>query len=287
MKPEALKLLRRKLANDESVYGLWITLESASITEMAVVSGMDWVVIDAEHGHLDWHDILEHVRAAVRSNTVILVRVPELQEGYVKRVLDIGADGVIIPHIETQEDLVRAVSFANYPPAGIRGIGAERATGWGQCFAEHVREANKNVLVIPIIESMRAGNNIKELLEVPGTDIFFFGPADYSASAGYAGQWEGPGVIEHIDVTKNLIIKAGKYCGILAADLEDIERRNKQGFRMVAFGSDTGLILRGLRQYSAKLGRQSKITPDLSVSPVATGEGGAGVPSGILNRNNS
>lgn len=230
MKTEALKLLRRKLANNESLYGLWITLESASITEMAVASGMDWVVIDAEHGHLDWHDILEHIRAAVRSNTVILVRISELQEGMVKRVLDIGADGVVIPHIETPEELYRAVSFAKYPPVGIRGIGAERATGWGQCFAEHVREANENVLVIPIIESMRAGNNIKDLLKVPGIDIFFFGPADYSASAGYAGQWEVPGVIEHIDVTKNLIIEAGKYCGILATDLEDIERRNHKAF---------------------------------------------------------
>ena len=262
MKAGAIKTLRSKLANKESVYGLWITLESASITEIAVASGMDWVVIDAEHGHLDWADILSHIRAAVRSKTVVLVRISELQEGVIKRVLDIGADGVVIPHIETPEELHRAVSFASYPPLGSRGIGAERATGWGQCFVEHVNEANGAVLVIPMIESIRAGENIKSLLEVPGTDIFFFGPADYSASAGFAGQWEVPRVIDHINIAKDQIIKAGKYCGIISTGPEDLERRNKEGFRMLAYGIDAGLIIRSLQQMSLSLGRDGKITLD-------------------------
>lgn len=282
MKIEALKTLRRKLANKESIYGLWVTLESASITEMAVASGMDWVVIDAEHGHLDWSDILNHVRAAVRSNTVVLVRVTELQEGLIKRALDIGADGVVIPHIETAEELKLAVSLANYPPVGVRGIGAERATGWGQCFVEHVNEANDNVLVVPIIESLRGGNNIKFLLEVSGVNIFFFGPADYCASAGYAGQWDIPSVNDHINATKNLINKAGKYCGIMANGSEDVERRNNQGFRMVAYGSDAGLLIKSLRQISSVLGRDRKITPDLSVKPVSTFEPATGtLPAGF------
>ena len=85
MKAPALTRLRQKLAADEAVYGLWVTLESASITEMAVALGLDWVVIDAEHGHLDWRDILEHIRATVRSDTVALVRVMELNIGLIKR----------------------------------------------------------------------------------------------------------------------------------------------------------------------------------------------------------
>lgn len=278
MKTEALKTLRRKLANKEPAYGLWITLESASITEMAVASGMDWVVIDAEHGHLDWADILEHIRSAVRSNTVVLVRVAELQEGLIKRVLDIGADGVVIPRIETAGALKQAISFSKYPPDGVRGMGAERATGWGQCFVEHVREANDNVLVIPIIESLRGGDNIKALLEVPGTDIFFFGPADYCASAGYAGQWDVSGINEHINSTKDLINKAGKYCGIVATSPEDLVRRNNQGFRMLAYGLDAGLILKSLRQISAMLGRDRKIFPDLSVKPVVADNPSTGEP---------
>src|SRR6266568_8293079 len=124
MKTLAIKRLREKLAADQAVYGLWVTLESASISEMAVALGLDWLVIDAEHGHLDWNEILEHIRATVRSDTVVLVRVAELNAGLIKRALDIGADGVVIPWIETAEQLKQAVAFARYPTDGMRGIGA-------------------------------------------------------------------------------------------------------------------------------------------------------------------
>src|SRR6188474_2331884 len=115
MKTSAIRKLRRKLKADSPVFGLWVTLESASLTEMAVGLGLDWVVIDAEHGHLDWNDLLQHVRATVRSHTVALVRIAELNAGIIKRVLDLGADGVIIPWIETAEQVRQAVEMARYP----------------------------------------------------------------------------------------------------------------------------------------------------------------------------
>src|SRR5437763_7477144 len=132
MKAPALRALRQRLAADHPVYGLWVTLEAPSISEMAVALGLDWVVVDAEHGHLDWKEILEHIRATVRSNTVALVRIAELNAGLIKRALDIGADGVVVPWIETAEQVKLAMTYSSYPPAGVRGIGAERATGWGQ-----------------------------------------------------------------------------------------------------------------------------------------------------------
>src|SRR5713101_6536117 len=190
----AIKRLREKLAADEPIYGLWVTLESASISEMAVALGLDWIVIDAEHGHLDWKEILEHIRAAVRSDTVVLVRVAELNAGLIKRALDIGADGIVVPWVETAEQLRQAVAFAAYPPEGVRGIGAERATGWGECFGRHTQEANENVLVVPMVESVIAGENIRTLSEVAGVELVFLGPADYSSTAGFRGQWEGPEV---------------------------------------------------------------------------------------------
>src|SRR3954466_7619562 len=118
MKVAAIKKLRQKLAAGDSIYGMWVTLESASISEMAVALGLDWIVIDAEHGHLDWKDILEHVRATVRSDTLELVRIAELNGALIKRVLDIGADGVVVPWIETANQLKQAVAFASYPPEG-------------------------------------------------------------------------------------------------------------------------------------------------------------------------
>src|SRR5437899_5121976 len=152
MKTSAIRTLRQMLASNRPAYGLWVTLESPSITEMAVALGADWVVIDAEHGHLDWKEIVEHLRAAVRSDTVALVRIAELNAGLIKRVLDLGADGVVIPWVESAEQLRQAVAFARYPLDGVRGIGAERATAWGQCLVEHTAEANDHVLVVPIIE---------------------------------------------------------------------------------------------------------------------------------------
>ena len=265
MKSPAIGKMRQKLARDEPVYGLWVTLESGSISEMGVALGLDWIVVDAEHGHLDWRDILEHIRATVRSDTVVLVRIAELSIGLVKRALDIGADGVVVPWMEEVEQLREAVSFAHYPPQGLRGIGAERATCWGQCFAEHVEEAEENVLVVPIIESVKGGRNIHQLLEVEGVEIFFFGPADYSSTAGSPGQWEGPGVARMILEAKDAIRAAGKHCGVVATDNENLDERLEQGFRMLAIGIDGGLMLRSLRGALAHIGRDRRIAPGFTL----------------------
>src|SRR5262245_20304531 len=111
MKTAACRALRRTLASDRPALGLWVTLESPSITEIAVTMGLDWVVIDAEHGHLDWKEIAEHIRATVRSETVALVRVAELNGGLIKRALDIGADGVVIPCVDTAQQTAQGVRF--------------------------------------------------------------------------------------------------------------------------------------------------------------------------------
>jgi 2-keto-3-deoxy-L-rhamnonate aldolase RhmA len=265
MKITALQRLRKKLAADEAVYGLWVTLESASISEMAVALGLDWIVIDAEHGHLDWKEILEHIRATVRSDTVVLVRVAELNAGLIKRALDIGADGVVVPWIETAEQLKQAVAFAMYPPEGVRGIGADRATAWGQCFVKCTQEANENVLVVPIVESVTGGKNIPALLQVAGVEIVFIGPADYSSTAGHRGQWEGPGVAKELLAIKDAVRAKGKHCGVIATSHENLLERYSQGFRMLGFGTDCGMFLRGLRSALGVVGQDRPMS--LSLSP--------------------
>ena len=266
MKTAAVNLFRQQLAADRPTLGLWITLESPSITEMAVASGIDWVVLDAEHGHLDWKEIAEHLRATVRSNTVALVRIAELNGGLIKRALDIGADGVVIPWLETVEQLEKAVSYSTYPTRGVRGIGAERATAWGQCLAEHTAVANDHVLVIPIVETVTGGKNIASLCKIDGVEIFFFGPADYSASSGYTGQWEGPGVADELLRLAETVRMAGKHCGIMATDDANLRQRIEQGFRMVATGTDSGMLLRSLGTSLKSLGRHRKIAADFSLS---------------------
>ncbi len=255
----AVRKLRETLAAGDAVYGLWVTLESASVTEMAVALGLDWVVIDAEHGQLDWKEIGEHLRTAVRSGTVALVRIAELDRGLVKRALDIGADGVVIPWMETEDQLRQAVAFARYPPEGCRGLGAERATGWGECLAEHTVEANDHVLVVPIIESVRAIGAVPRMCQVEGVEIFFFGPADFSATAGFRGQWEGPGVAAQLLALKETIRQAGKHCGVVATGTANLAQRFDQGFRVIALGLDGGLLLRSIHESLAAVGRDRRI----------------------------
>lgn len=264
MNVHALRQFRTRLANDEPVYGLWITLESPSITEIAVALGFDWIVIDAEHGHLDWSNVVAHLRCVVRSNTVALVRVTDHSPSLVKRALDLGADGVVVPSVDTPEQLKAIVAAAHFPPAGIRGIGAERGTVWGQCFAEHVAQAEEHVLVVPLIESVTAGRNIADLLAVPGADVFFFGPADYSATAGYPGQWEGPGVAREIDDALQQIRSAGREAGVVADTAESATARQEQGFRMLGLGLDAPLLIDALRQRLQALGRPQRLNPDLT-----------------------
>ncbi|MBV8952313.1 MAG: hypothetical protein JOZ99_15675 [Actinobacteria bacterium] len=263
MKIAACQALRRTLAADRPAFGLWVTLDSPAVTEMAVALGMDWVVIDAEHGHLDWKEIAEHIRATVRSETVALVRLAELNAGAIKRALDIGADGVVIPWVETAEQLQQAVRCAKYPLDGVRGIGAERATAWGQALAEHAAGANEHVFVVPIIETVRGGTNVAALGQVEGVDLFWFGPADYSASAGYRGQWEGPGVGAEILRLKDALRAAGKHCGVVATSDANVQERLAQGFRAIGLGMDAGLLLRSLRASLAGAGRDRVMRADL------------------------
>ena len=263
MNVRAIRQFRSKLDAGESALGMWITLESPAVSMIAAAMGLDWIVIEGEHGHLDMKELYEHVRSAVRSNTVVLTRISELSQGLIKKVLDIGVDGVIVPFIETAEQLEKAVSFAHYPPRGVRGIGGEMATSWGQGISEHVSEARENTLVIPLLERIAVRENINDLCEVDGVDIFFFGPNDYSASAGFAGQWEGPGIAEQILEIKETILKHGKHCGLLATSEAALSKRSEEGFRMLGLAVDTGLIIDGLRRQLGVVGQDASITNDL------------------------
>jgi 2-keto-3-deoxy-L-rhamnonate aldolase RhmA len=241
-------VLKEKLAAGRFTRGLWVTLEAATITEIAVELGFDWVVIDAEHGHLDFKAMLEHIRVTRASDTTPLVRIAEVQQGLIKRVLDIGAAGIIVPQVTGPEEVARAVRFAKYPPQGIRGVGGERATGWSMHLAEATAGANGRTMVIPLIETVEAYQALDEIMDVPGVDALYIGPADLSASAGHLGQWEGPGVAEMVLDIKSRAATRGLACGVMATSVDNARQRRDQGFRMLGVASDTGLIIRGAKE---------------------------------------
>jgi 2-keto-3-deoxy-L-rhamnonate aldolase RhmA/quercetin dioxygenase-like cupin family protein len=263
MNRHAIETLRRRLASGAPALGLWVTLESPSITEIAAALGLDWVVIDAEHGHLDWKEILDHLRALSRSTTVGLVRIATLDAAIMTRVLDLGADGVVVPRIESAAQAREAVAMAKYPPGGRRGIGGERATGWGQALAEHAAEANDHVLVVPIIETAAGIAAADDIVAVDGVELCFFGPADLSASYGHRSAWEGSPTAEQILAVKDRVRSAGKHCGTMARNADDLLQRIDQGFRMIGLASDVGLLAGGLKSLAEKAGRSLSIRADL------------------------
>lgn len=265
MNVPALRAFRARLERDEPVLGLWVTLESPTVSELAVALGVDWVVIDAEHGQLDWGDVVAHLRCFARSRTVALVRVTDHTPSHVKRALDLGADGVVVPFVETADQLRAIVAAAHFPPAGIRGIGAERATVWGQCFREHVAESEEHVLVVPILETVAGARNLDELTAVRGADVFLVGPADYSASAGYPGVWEGPGVAEALIELARQVRAAGLHAGVLAGTAAAAQERVEQGFRMIGLACDTALLAAGLQERLRAFGRPA--TPSTALDP--------------------
>ena len=250
--------LREHFKAKQPCYGLWVTLESPTITEIAVTLCMDWVCIDMEHGHLDYREVMEHIRTVRGSETSVIVRVPVIAQDTIKRVLDMGADGVILPLVRHRQDLETGMRFGRYPPKGIRGVGGERAVRWGLGFDEYLQAANQETIIIPLLETCEATKNIDSILEVPGLEAIFFGPADLSASYGYLGKWEAPGVAEEI---LSIVAKAsakGIVAGVMCTSVDDGVQRRDQGFRMVGLGSDAALLIRSIREAMQKIAGGTK-----------------------------
>jgi 2-keto-3-deoxy-L-rhamnonate aldolase RhmA len=245
--------LRAKLRSTETQFGLWVTLESATVTEIAAELGLSWVCLDLEHGNLDYSHVVAHARAAKGSGTAVLVRVPAITSDAIKRCLDLGVDGVLLPLVRNAAELEIGYQYGRYPSRGIRGIGGERALRWGLKMSEYLTSANEETLILPVIETKEASDAIEDILQVDGLEAIFFGPADLSASRGYLGQWEGPGVADDIIRIAKLAATRNIACGIVGTDTEDILKRANQGFRMVAFGSDVGMIGRQIRPLLADL----------------------------------
>jgi 2-keto-3-deoxy-L-rhamnonate aldolase RhmA len=245
--------LRERLKQRETTYGLWVTLESPSVTEIAVTLGLGWVCIDMEHGHLGYREVLEHLRAVRGSETAALVRVPEIDRSSIKRALDLGAHGVLLPLVRGPEDLERGMRFGRYPPCGERGVGGERAVKWGLSFQEYLADANEETLIIPIIETREVAEAIDSILEVPGLEAIFFGPADLSATHGYLGEWEGPGIAERILEIRANAARRGIGAGLVSRSIADAMSRRDQGFAMVGLGADTGLLIRAMSEALEKV----------------------------------
>jgi 4-hydroxy-2-oxoheptanedioate aldolase len=243
---------KRALAAGKPQIGLWSSLSSNYTVEVIAGAGFDWILLDSEHSPADIENLLTQLQAAAPYPTHAVVRVPWNDMVNIKRVLDIGAQSLLVPYVSTREEAKNAVSFTRYPPAGVRGVaGTTRATRFGR-VAEYARRAHEEICVLVQVETQPALDNIEAICGIEGVDGVFIGPADLHASMGHAGEVANPKVKPLIDDAIRRIRKAGKAPGILTPNEADARHWLECGALFVAVGSDVGILARGADALAAK-----------------------------------
>lgn len=240
----------KRLRDGEKLVGTIVTLDAPEIAEVLSASGLDWLFIDTEHAALD---CLAAQRVLMASKVPCVVRVGDAQESTLKKALDTGAAGVVIPMVNTAVMAKAAVQFCKYPPVGRRGVGMVRAQGYGFGFAEYVSHANDNVALIAQIEHITAVDNIDVIVKVEGLDALFIGPYDLSGSMGKLGQVDHPEVVAAIEKVRAACEKAGRRLGIYCSNPQIAKPYVDRGYTLVAVGFDAMLLGAAARSIASLL----------------------------------
>lgn len=238
---------RTRLKNGERLLGTMVTLPTASTAEILADAGFDWLFIDGEHGPLETSHILG-ILQAVSHRIACIVRVPACDEVAIKKVLDLGAAGIIVPQINTAEQAKDVVRYARYAPEGSRGVGLARAHGYGFRFADYVASANADISVIVQAEHRVAVENIEPIVKVPGVDAVLLGPYDLSASYGKMGQISDPEVLTGIDRITATCQSAGIPLGYFGISFDAVQPWIAKGYTLVVAGVDVLFLGNGARR---------------------------------------
>lgn len=232
--------LKNKIINNKVTFGSWISLGDFQFTEIMANAGFDWIVIDLEHTSIDFNETLQLIRIIESASCIPLVRVGANDELIIKRVLDSGAHGIIIPQINTRLDAERAVNSIYYPPFGQRGTGLSRAQGYGGKFFEYIEWAKENLICIVQIEHIDAVNNIESIMAVKGVDGFLIGPYDLSSSLNIPGKWHEKEYVNAITKVEDYMINSNKIGGIhiVQPNLQEFKRAKQKGYKFIAYASD-------------------------------------------------
>jgi 2-dehydro-3-deoxyglucarate aldolase len=236
--------LKAKLRNRELTIGSWLTIGHTAVAEIMAKVGFDWLTIDMEHSAITIAEAQKMVQVISLCDCPALIRVGENNANTIKRAMDTGAHGVIVPMVNSREEAVAAVRAVKYPPVGTRGVGLGRAQGYGLSFAEYRDWVNRESIVIVQIEHVNAVNNIEEILGVDGVDGFIVGPYDLSGSIGRPGQFDDP---QMKDMTAKILETAQKLkkpagFHLIPPEREKLLAKIDEGFCFIAFCLDTLLL---------------------------------------------
>jgi 4-hydroxy-2-oxoheptanedioate aldolase len=250
-----INTFKQALQAGQPQIGLWVGLADGYAAEILAGAGYDWLLIDGEHAPNDVHSVLAQLQgissawSALPHRSHPIVRVPVGDTTLIKQYLDIGAQTLLVPMVDTAEQAARLVQGMRYPPEGIRGIGSAlaRASRW-QAYPNYLREANAQTCLLVQAETVEAMKNLDAIAATPGVDGVFIGPADLSASMGFPGQPDHPEVQATIADAIARILRASKAPGILSTSEEQARKWLAAGAVFVAVGVDTMLLAAAARQ---------------------------------------
>ncbi|MBM3518570.1 MAG: hypothetical protein FJX56_12030 [Alphaproteobacteria bacterium] len=249
--------LKARLKAGERNLGCWLWLGSAAAAEIVAFAGFDALLIDHEHGPGDFLSAVDMMRAMAVGQATIVMRVEGNDPVYLKRALDAGVEGVMIPGIDTRADAERAVAACRYPPLGNRGaaFSATRASDYGMRAAEYAKTAADNLVIMLQIESATAVHNVREIAAVEGVDMLFIGPTDLSGSVKKLMAFDDPEVRSLIAEAERGIKAAGRALGGIAMKGESIPDRFARGYDLIVAGGDATFIRDGAAALRASAGR--------------------------------
>ena len=239
-----MKSLKSKLAGDKLTLGSWITLAHPAVAEIMSRAGFDWLAVDLEHSVITIREAEELIRVIALSEVCPLVRLSSNDPVQIKRVMDAGAHGVIVPMVNSTLDAGRAVEAVRYPPMGQRGVGLARAQGYGSAFESYRKWVHQDSVVVVQVEHIEAVNNLEAILSVEGVDGFIVGPYDLSGSLGVPGQFDHPSMQEAMDKIQSTGIASGKAAGIhvIEPDTEELLQRVNEGYSFLAYSLDIRML---------------------------------------------
>ena len=252
---------KKKLKTSQQI-GMWVGLANSYCAEIAANAGYDWLLIDGEHAPNDVRSILEQLQAVAPYQSQAVVRPVTGDVHLIKQLLDIGAQTLLIPMVETAEQAELMISATRYPPEGIRGVGAAlaRASRWNN-ISDYLQSADEQICVLVQIESKKGLENLDAILTVDGVDGVFIGPADLSAALGHRGNPAHPDVQHVINQSIQKIRASGKAAGILSADEKLAKGYLDMGMEFVAVGVDTSLLMKSMKQLLGKFKNIEETVP--------------------------
>ena len=236
--------LKKALKEQKQTFGSWVTLAHPLIPEILAQAGFDWLTVDMEHSSISLNELLPLIISIEANDVVPLVRVGGNDANLIKRVMDAGAYGVIVPNVNSAQEAKEAVNAVKYPPTGTRGVGLYRAQGYGRRFEEYKKWLDQESVVIIQIEHIDAVNQINDIFAVEGVDTFIIGPYDLSASMGKPGRFNEPDVKKAIQTVltaaKKYKLPAGFHS--VSSSVKELKQREKQGFKFLGYSLDSILL---------------------------------------------